>query len=260
MALAGTRVRSHDGTVLDVKIAGKGPPMVLVHGAATDRRCWSAVVDRLSERFTVHFLDRRGRRGSATEGGPYDLAREGEDVAAVVEAAGREVYLVGHSYGTLCALEAALLSDAVGRMLLFDPPVPTPGRPVADTSALRRLRAAADLDEVLSIFFGDVARLSAAEIAATRTGPVWRASLESAPTVLREVESAAAYRVSDRLAQIAVPVRILVGTESTDLHRAAAEAIAARLPRGGVAELAGRGHLAIVDAPDDFAAAVLAFA
>jgi pimeloyl-ACP methyl ester carboxylesterase len=57
-----------------------------------------------------------------------------------VETAGRDVYLVGHSYGALCSLEAALITDAIGRMLLHEPPAPTPGRPVATAQVLERIR------------------------------------------------------------------------------------------------------------------------
>jgi pimeloyl-ACP methyl ester carboxylesterase len=64
------------------------------------------VLPALEERFTVFALDRHGRepRGDATD---YALEREYEDVVAVVESAGEEVKVLGHSYGGICALEAA---------------------------------------------------------------------------------------------------------------------------------------------------------
>jgi len=43
-------------------------------------------------------MDRRGRGLSTAEAGAYGLEREAEDVAAVAEALGNDVYVVAHSY------------------------------------------------------------------------------------------------------------------------------------------------------------------
>ena len=94
-------VVSADGTPLALWRSGEGPPLVLVHGAAADHSRWAPVLPALEERFTVHQFDRRGRgeRGDAAD---YSLAREFEDVVAVVESAGADVNLLGHSHGS-CA-------------------------------------------------------------------------------------------------------------------------------------------------------------
>lgn len=254
-------VRSADGTVLSVKRLGQGPPLVLVHGGAVDRRYWSAVLPRLAERFTVHLLDRRGRRGSAednTIGGDYDIKREGEDVAAVVEAAGQDVYLVAHSYGALCSLEAALITDAIGRMALYEPPAPTPGHPVIPPDVLERLHtfaAAGEMEALLETFARQI--LSPADYAVLTTPPNWQASMDNAATIAREAQCVTAFDTSDRLARITTPVRLLLGTQSPAYHRPAIEAIAARLPQAELTLLHGQAHLAIDQAPEQFASAIL---
>jgi pimeloyl-ACP methyl ester carboxylesterase len=57
-------------------------------------------------------MDRRGRGGSE-DNADYDILREAEDVAGVVEEifqqVGEPVLVLGHSYGAVCSLEAALL-------------------------------------------------------------------------------------------------------------------------------------------------------
>ena len=108
-------VVSADGTTIGFESLGAGPPLVLVHGGTADRTRWAPVRERLAERYTVHIVDRRGRGLSTAEADQYDIRREGEDIAAVVAAVGPDVYLFGHSYGALCSLEAALLTDAIGR-------------------------------------------------------------------------------------------------------------------------------------------------
>ena len=92
--------------------SGEGPPLVLVHGTAADHSRWRPVLPALEERFTVHAIDRRGRGGSGDSDG-YAVEREFEDIAAMVDSLGESVNVLGHSYGGLLALEAALLTRNV---------------------------------------------------------------------------------------------------------------------------------------------------
>jgi pimeloyl-ACP methyl ester carboxylesterase len=236
---------------------------VLVHGAAVDRRSWGAARRRLAEHFTVHAMDRRGRGLSTAERQPYDIAREAEDVAAVVEAAGRDVYLVGHSYGARCSLEAALLTDAIGRMFLYEPPMPTPEHPVASSDTVQRLHTAAaagDYDTVLSTFLIGAVQLPPGVVDAMRATKAWPAMLGNAPLLLREAECVQCTDILDRLDKVTVPVRLLVGTATADYMHPTAEAIVDALPNADLVELTGQGHVANETAPDQLAQAILDFA
>ncbi len=71
-------------------------------------------------RSTTHAIDRRGRGGSG-DSDEYDLEREIEDMAAVVESIAEPVMLLGHSYGALIALEAALRTDNLNGLVLYEP-------------------------------------------------------------------------------------------------------------------------------------------
>jgi pimeloyl-ACP methyl ester carboxylesterase len=115
-------VASADGTQLAVWKSGEGPPLVLVHGATADHSRWAPALPALEEHFTVYNFDRRGR-GKSGDAADYALEREYEDVVAVVESAGTEVNLLGHSHGGVCALEAALLSDRIRKLVLYEPPM-----------------------------------------------------------------------------------------------------------------------------------------
>jgi pimeloyl-ACP methyl ester carboxylesterase len=48
------------GAALAYRTVGEGPPLVLVHGSATDLTTWDDVVDELSRNFRVIAYDRRG--------------------------------------------------------------------------------------------------------------------------------------------------------------------------------------------------------
>src|ERR1700760_56737 len=85
-------VVSADGTVIGYESIGTGPPVLLVHGATGTRRRWSSVRAALAQHYTVHAMARRGGGLSSVEAGPYSLRREAEDVSAVAQAVGGDVY------------------------------------------------------------------------------------------------------------------------------------------------------------------------
>src|SRR5688572_24310787 len=114
--------RSGDGTTIACEKIGSGPPLVLVHGTAADHTRWAPVLPALSGRFTIYACDRRGR-GASGDGASYAMEREFEDVAAVVDGIGGPVDLLGHSYGALCSLEAAVLARNLRRLALYEPPI-----------------------------------------------------------------------------------------------------------------------------------------
>lgn len=256
-------VKSRDGSVIGFETHGGGPPMVLVHGGTADRSRWTPVLPQLAEHFTVHAVDRRGRGLSTLETSPYDIGREGEDVAAVAEAVGPDVYVVAHSYGALCSLEAALRTDAISRMFLYEPPARTPGQSVTPPEVLDRLRAVAstgDQEGVLEIFFREVIHLSPSDISVMKGTPVWQARLDAAPTIVRELDCVERFDLSERLSEITIPVRLLLGTESPAYFRPATQAILDRIADADLALLHGQAHMGIDHDPRQFVSAVLAFA
>src|SRR6478609_2592268 len=81
--MAHARVRSADGTSIAYDRDGAGPPLVLVHGALSDRSAFAALRPHLVDHFTVYALDRRGR-GDSGDTPPYAGAREIEDLEALI--------------------------------------------------------------------------------------------------------------------------------------------------------------------------------
>ncbi|MEU4522262.1 alpha/beta hydrolase [Amycolatopsis sp. NPDC024027] len=252
-------VTSPDGTVIGFETTGDGPPMVLVHGTGADHTRWSAVKDRLARHYRLYLVDRRGRGLSRAEAPGYDIRREGEDIAAVAEAAGGDVYLLAHSYGALCALEAVRATKAVRRLVAYEPPRPEPGGAVVGPDARSRMRAAEDPEQLLEIFLQEALRLPPADVEAMRGTPVWRARVAAAPTIPRELDAVENTVFDDRLGEIAVPVRLFAGTESRGYLRLAAQAVADRIPGADVVPMRGQAHQAMDFDPDQFTEAVFAF-
>jgi pimeloyl-ACP methyl ester carboxylesterase len=81
------------------------PVVVLVHGAMDRSSGMLKVSRRLDERYRVVRYDRRGYAKSIDHPGPFSMDGQVDDLEAVV--AGRQVVIVGHSYGGNVALAFA---------------------------------------------------------------------------------------------------------------------------------------------------------
>jgi pimeloyl-ACP methyl ester carboxylesterase len=255
---------SPDGTRIAYQRVGSGPPLVLVHGTADDHSRWAPVLPTLEERFTVYALDRRGRGGSGeTSTGTYSIEREFADVASVVDAIDEPVHLLGHSYGALCSLEAALRTGNLRALVLYEPPFLPPGGAGAlqgPLEEMERLLAAGNREGVALIFARQIAQVPEDELAAVRSSPAWQVVLAVAPTIVDEVRAVGGYVFDpNRFRELTTPTLLLMGSETAPFLKAATETVAAALPHSRLFVLTGQGHLAIDTAPDLFLGAVLPF-
>lgn len=125
-ALATHAVRSADGTTISYHTTGTGPGVLVVPGALNDAADYAALADALAAHFTVHTVQRRGRRGSGPQGDGYGIAAECADLAAVRAATGAR-YVFGHSFGGLVALEAARRDPAIAKLAVYEPGVSVEG-------------------------------------------------------------------------------------------------------------------------------------
>jgi len=248
-------VTSKDGTTIASSVGGQGPPVVLVHATTGSDFSWALVRPYLEDRRTVHAMQRRGR-GRSGDGADYALAREAEDVAAVVDAIGGAVGLVGHSHGANCALEASLLTDGIDRMVLYEPALMWP----VDDEVLRSvddLIARGELEDATLRYLRDAVGLRDDDVEMLRSSPTWPERVGSAPTFAREDRAVVGYDVEpDRFGEMRVPTLLLTGTESPEpLHRSV-DRVAAVLPSVEVHVLEGEGHTANVTAPERLAAEI----
>ena len=116
--------RSADGTGLMVRESGKGRPIVVVHGGMGAAEHWDPVNQLLAPSWRILGLERRLYGRSGPPQSPHAMAREAEDIAAVLEAIGEPAIVVGHSSGAVVTLEAALLHPAqLAGVVLYEPPV-----------------------------------------------------------------------------------------------------------------------------------------
>src|SRR5574341_1988277 len=136
-------ILSKDSTTIAYQRSGAGAPLVLVHGTGGAYARWAPILPALAKQFTVYAVDRRGR-GESGESQHYAIEREFEDVAAVVDSIGDGVNLLGHSFGAVCSLEAALLTPHLRKLVLYEPPLPIPGVPIYPPEVLDQLQSLLD--------------------------------------------------------------------------------------------------------------------
>jgi pimeloyl-ACP methyl ester carboxylesterase len=250
-------ITSTDGTALSARVSGSGPPLVLVHGTATDKDSWAFVIPQLKAHHTVWCYDRRGRGGSG-DAAKYDPAMEAADVRAVVAAAGADVHLLGHSYGGYCCLEAATQSLPLQSLILYEVPLHQARRDEAVQRAFARL-AAHDDEAALSIFLLEVVGFSEDELALVRSlHEVWDRMLAMTSTVHREATVLATRRWdAPRYAGIDQPVSYLTGalTESP-VYLSPAE-VKRAFPQARHVALEGQRHIAMATGPQLLAETVL---
>lgn len=149
-------VRSADGTRIGFTRVSSGPvPLVIVHGALSAGVRWISVAEALADQCTCYVMDRWGR-GASEDHAEYSLESEVDDIGAVLETAGPDAFLFGHSSGAIYALEAALQYPIAG-LVLYEPPLHAFHGRFVDDALSRMLVAAREerFEDVVAIFARD---------------------------------------------------------------------------------------------------------
>jgi non-heme chloroperoxidase len=90
-----------DGARLAYDDAGKGRPVVLIHGVCMSRRFFARNTGPLAERFRVVSVDLRGHGESPASEGGHSVAQYAQDVKHLIDTLGLDgAVLVGWSMGT----------------------------------------------------------------------------------------------------------------------------------------------------------------
>ena len=260
--------KSRDGTTIAYERSGSGLPVVLIASALADHRDARRLARHLSGHFTVFNYDRRGR-GASGDGSRADVAREVEDVAALVEVTGGRASLFGSSSGAILALEAAsVLGENANRLALFEPPfIVDDSRPPVtpdDIGRLERQLASGRRGEAVKDFMARQLGMPAAMVAAMRVLPTWTKLKKLAPTlvydlrVIQETQSGPS-SPRDRWAAVRMPTLVLTGEKSDAFLQSGGRALAQLLPAATHVSVAKANHSAVVAAPKRLAEVLVKF-
>ncbi len=254
-------VTSADGTTIAFERTGNGPPVILVDGAMCYRAAgpMRPLAALLQGHFTVYAYDRRGR-GESSDTLPYAVAREVEDLQAIVARAGGEAYVYAISSGAALALAAAAASPGIIKLALYEPPfmaeVEDGARIKAYTERLHELLDAGRRGDAVALFMVNVG-MPAQAIEGIRSQPAWAMLEAIAPTLGYDDEVLGGGRVPrDLAATITVPALVVAGGASPGGLQQAAKATANALPAAEYRILDGQTHDV---APEALAPALIEF-
>src|SRR5213079_3586006 len=94
------------GHRVDYRVAGQGPPVVLIHGMVISSRHWESVALRLADAYTVIAPDLIGHGDSATPRGDYSIGAHATSIRDMLAVSGVErATIVGHSLGGGVAMQ-----------------------------------------------------------------------------------------------------------------------------------------------------------
>jgi pimeloyl-ACP methyl ester carboxylesterase len=235
------------------------PAVVLLHGAGMDHTAW-ALHDRwfAHHGFSVLAPDLPGHGRSAGE--PLKSIAELADwTAALIAASGTsKARLVGHSMGSLIALEtAARHPDKVSALTL----IATSSRMTVGPDLLKAAEindhGAVDMVSIWGLGF-------AAELGGSLAPGLWmhggaqRILEASKPGVLfADLAACNAYEGAlDAAAKVKVPATVIIGERDMMTPAKAGKALAAALTGSRTVVLAGAGHMMMAERPDEVLAAM----
>jgi 3-oxoadipate enol-lactonase len=253
-----------DGTVIYYETWGRGEPLLLVSGLATDLRIWACQRLAFGRRFRCIALDNRGSGRSGKPEGPYTLEQMAADAVAVLDAEGvGRAHVVGHSMGSyITQVMAVQYPDRLRSLTLAG-------------TACRHVPWRLELLER----WQETARTQGVHAWARRAFPyllgprtAWTLGLFINllwPIILQQPAHAFDSQIEallgapdcerSRLSEIEAPTLVVCGARDTLTTPADAAEVAALIPDARVVTLKGAGHGLMLEAAPDFNATVLDF-
>jgi len=257
-----------DGVILGATVHGQGPALVLLHGIDDDGGlCWQQVLPHLTERFTCHLLDNRGR-GLSGDHPDLSIPRMAQDVVEYVASLDDPVGLVGASFGGNLALIAATQSNLVDAIVSFEPTIislvgeqerAVMGQAVA---GMAELAEEGDLAAAARSFAGWFANDD--EIVAADRAGHFEATGRYVPNLLNLFHQAMeddGPKVDDAamLGELSVPVLVVMGASTPPFFADSARFVVDHAPRANLHEIPGAGHAAALTHPEALADAMTRF-
>lgn len=248
-------------------VAGTGPAIVCLHAGVADRRVWDGTVSMLSSRYRIFAYDRRGYGETRFEPESFSHA---DDLGCVVAATGSDkVILIGNSQGGKVALDYSLdHADRVAGLILVAPavsgaPPPTGIAPsvVALDQAMDAADERGDNDEINGLeahLWLDGADQQEGRVGGDSRSLFLDMNLTAlmAPDPGKEVHAAPAW---DRLHELVVATLVLFGEHDFEMIPSAARHVAEQAPNAQFVSLPGVAHVPMLEAPDEFVAAISEF-
>jgi len=215
----------------------------------------------LSSDFTVCAMDRRGH-GASGDSPDYSLQKEAEDVASVVNSRSGTVFVLGHSYGGVAALEATFLTNRISKLILYEPPLQDPAdRNLAVAEKMDRMIKDGAREQAAVTFLSEVVQQSSGEVASMKSRPAWPQLVATIDSQTRQIRALAGYRFdAERMRNVRMPTLLLIGSDTTSPYlKQAISSLQTSLPNPTRVVLEGQQHNAMDSAREALANAIISF-
>ena len=242
------KVTSKDGTEIAFTKQGSGPAVILVDGALCYRSFGPMLqlAELLAPYFTVYIYDRRGR-GDSGDNQPYALAREVEDIEALIKEAGGAAFVFGTSSGGCLALEAAIaLGNKTRKLAMYEAPYNSEKDAQQAWKEYRKqlaeLIATSRRGDAVALFM-QLVGTPADQIDGMRQAPMWPMFEAVAPTLAYDAAAIGEDRSvpAKRAANVTVPALVMNGT-IVPFMLDTAQALAKAIPHAQHRTLEGQPH------------------
>jgi pimeloyl-ACP methyl ester carboxylesterase len=236
-----------NGIEVAFEVTGKNsPPLLLMHGFGLDRSIWHELVENHLGEQQVILPDLRGHGESDVSPAPYAMSLMAQDVAGLLEFLGvDQAFVCGHSMGGYVAL--AFAEQFPGKLAglglittnaMADSPEKRTGRyALIDEIQARGSGAAAD--NLAPRLSHNLDVIHQAHVLISQCDP---GGLIGSLQGMAEREDKMA-----RLGHITVPALVVAGKEDQITNVIGAQAMAEALPQGVFFELAGVGHMPMLE-------------
>jgi pimeloyl-ACP methyl ester carboxylesterase len=252
-----------DGLRIAYERAGRGPPLVLLHGYVGDGpTTWRQQLDGLSDEFTVIAWDAPGAGGSSDPPESLGIAGYADCLAGFIEKLDLEKpHVAGLSFGGVLALELYRRYTAIPKTLILASAYAGWAGSLPSEVAEQRLRQAMVLaellptelvDTLLPTMFSDGTPAEAVEVFGA-------SMLAFHPAGFREMARASAGDLRDVLPRIEIPTLLVYGDKDARAPLTVAEHLHAAIAGSTLVVLPGVGHVCNVEAPEAFNSAVRSF-
>lgn len=236
---------SKDGTPIAFEKVGKGPALVIVGGALSQRDGGKPLAGKLSEQFTVYVYDRRGR-GESGDKQPYAVEREIEDLNALIDQAGGDAYVYAVSSGAALALQAAakLGPAKVTKLAVYEPPYGQDPKEFDEQKArISQLVQTGKPGDAAEYFFTAIGTPPPA-LEDMKRSPAWEGFKKLDFTLAYDYAVLGNGNIPGSVKQISIPTLVLDGEKTLPFIHPAADRLAQLIPNAERKTIPGQSHQA----------------
>ena len=236
------------------------PALVFLHGIGGAARAFRPQLAHFGDRYHAIAWDMPGYGGSAAID-PFSIATMAAALRDFLDATGAiRPTLIGHSIGGMIVQQALAADPAVASAVVLAQTSPAFGK--SDGEWQRSFIAARlgplDRGETLASLAPALVRELAGDDADPTGMDMARACMAAVPEASYRAAMRAlmGFDLRAQLSRISVPTLVLSGTKDTNAPAPMMAKMATQIPGSVYTELAGAGHLANLERPHDFNAAI----